>query len=273
MTAGQEASWSALALAWDTSGSAWNTPVAERLVGLAGLRPGTDVLDVGCGAGAATIPAARVVRPGQVTGIDSAVAMITRARQRAEQADARNVTFLRGDAMSPAFGPATFDAVISSMVVQHLRTPQTALRAWLELLRPAGVLAFSWAGAEDPAWVPAFDAVDAFLPPGDRWAARRQLTHDEVRAMLPHGWDVAAITEPVVSRYATMDQWWESSWTQAPAIAWSKLPPPSRHDARQAAFAVLAGLRARDGSLERTRCVCYATVRTAPASVPGQARA
>jgi SAM-dependent methyltransferase len=260
VTAGQEASWSALAPAWDTSGVAWNTPIAERLVELAGLRPGSDVLDAGCGAGAATIPAARIVRPGRVTGIDNAAAMIARARQRAQQADAGNVVFLCADATRPPFGPAAFGAVISSMVVQHLRSPQQALQAWLQLLRPGGVLAFSFAGAEDPAWVRAFDAVDAFLPAADRWAARRQLTEAGVRAMLPPGLDVAAVTEPVVNRYASMSHWWESSWTQAPAIAWSKLPPPSKREARRAAFAVLAELQARDGSLERTRSVCYTTV-------------
>jgi ubiquinone/menaquinone biosynthesis C-methylase UbiE len=233
--------------------------VAERLVALAGLRPGMDVLDVGCGAGAATIPAARIAAPGRVTGIDSAATMIVRARQGAAEANAGNVLFLCGDAMSPSFGPATFDAVISSMVVQHLPDPATALPAWLELLRPGGLLAFSWAGAEDPAWVGVFDAVDTFLPPGDRWAARRQLTAAEVRAMLPPGLDVTTITEPISHRYANMDHWWETSWTQAPAVAWSKLPQSARRDAREAAFAVLAGLTARDGSLERTRSVCYTT--------------
>jgi O-methyltransferase/aklanonic acid methyltransferase len=266
VTANQETAWSALAATWNTSGVAWNTPVAERLVGLAGLRPGMDVLDAGCGAGAATIPAAQVVRPGRVTGIDNAAAMIVRARQRATEADAGNVLFLCGDAMSPSFGPATFDAVISSMVVQHLPNPATALPAWLELLRPGGFMAFSWAGAEDPAWVGVFDAVDAFLPPGDRWAARRRLTAAEVRAMFPAGVDVTTITEPITHRYADMDHWWESSWTQAPAMAWSKLPKSARGEARQAAFAVLAGLKAPDGSLERTRSVCYTTARTGPTS-------
>jgi O-methyltransferase/aklanonic acid methyltransferase len=273
VTGGAEAAWSALAPAWDTSAVAWNTPVAGRLVGLAGLRPGIDVLDAGCGAGAATIPAARIVRPGRVTGIDSSAAMIARARQRAAEADAENVLFLCEDAMSPSFAPATFDAVISSMVVQHLSSPATALQAWLELLRPGGVIALSWAGAEDPAWVGAFDAVDKFLPPGDRWAARRRLTAAEVRAVFPDGLDVSTITEPVTARYVNMDHWWESSWTQAPAIAWWKLPESAKRDARQAAFAVLAGLQARDGSLERKRSVCYTTVRTAPPSaVSGQAR-
>ena len=66
MTAGHrsEVAWSALASGWDTSGAAWNRPVAARLVQLAGLRPGMSVLDVGCGVGAATFPAARAVRPG-----------------------------------------------------------------------------------------------------------------------------------------------------------------------------------------------------------------
>lgn len=41
------AAYSDLAARWDTSGGAWNRPVAERLVGLAGLAPGMQVLDAG----------------------------------------------------------------------------------------------------------------------------------------------------------------------------------------------------------------------------------
>jgi len=72
--------YSILAPRFDTAGAPWNVPVARRLVELAGLEPPMHVLDVGCGAGAATIPAALAVHPGgMVTGIDNAAPMLDRA--------------------------------------------------------------------------------------------------------------------------------------------------------------------------------------------------
>ena len=62
LTARVAGAYSTLAPRWDTSGAAWNQPVATRLLALAGLAPGMRVLDVGCGAGAVSIAAARACR-------------------------------------------------------------------------------------------------------------------------------------------------------------------------------------------------------------------
>jgi O-methyltransferase/aklanonic acid methyltransferase len=258
------AAWSALAADWDTAGAAWNQPVAGRLVELAGLRPGMVSLDIGCGAGAATIPAARAVHPAWVTAIDVSDAMVLRAQQQAAAAGVTNAAFKCLDAMNLPYQPACFDAVIASMVITHLPQPSAALRAWARLLTPHGVLAFSWVAAEDPAWQPVFQAVEAFLLPPRRRSARQRWSPAQAGALLPAGLTAATITEPVTTRYDSPGHWWQSAWTQAPAITWSALPGPARQDARQAAFAHLAGLRNRDGWLERTRTVCYTTARPAP---------
>jgi len=84
LTARVAGAYTTLAPRWDTSGAAWNQPVAARLLDLTGLAPGMHVLDVGCGAGAVSIPAARAVAPGgRVIGIDLAAPMLTRARDAA----------------------------------------------------------------------------------------------------------------------------------------------------------------------------------------------
>jgi SAM-dependent methyltransferase len=258
MTQRPEVAWSALAPKWDTSGAPWNQPVAHRLIELARLKPGMVTADMGCGAGAVTIPAARIVDPASVTGIDTSAAMITRARQRAEADGISNVMFLCGDAAEPELEPGTYDAVLSSMVMVYLRHRALALSAWRELLRPGGVLAFSWVMAEDKKWKPAYGAVDAFLPPQNQWASYRpNWAVPEVEAMLPPGMEISTITEAVTTRFDSMEHWWASSLTQAPALAWSQLPASDRDDAKRNAFAVLEGLQANDGSLERTRTVCY----------------
>ena len=63
-----------------------NAPFAAMILDAAGLRPGTDVLDVGCGWGATTLAAARLVAPGQAVGLDLSGPMLARARADAAAA-------------------------------------------------------------------------------------------------------------------------------------------------------------------------------------------
>lgn len=269
MTANVTAAYTALGPRWDTSGASWNQPVAARLVALASLAPPMQVLDAGCGAGAATVLAAAAVTPGgHVTGIDVSGTMIDRARQRAAAEGLDNITLHRADAMAPPFGPGSFDAIVASLVVYLLPGPAAAAARWRTLLVPGGVLAFSWVLAEDPAWEPVFDAVDAFVPRGKpTWAAtwRRWKNTPDAEAILGRGYSMIATTaEPVTTRYTSAGHWWESSWTQAPAKAWQHIPPARRGDARAAAYAALAPLAGPGGTLTRVRTTCYTTARAVP---------
>lgn len=62
-------------------GNSYHPAHAARVVELAALQPGERVLDVGCGTGLVTLPAARAVGPsGKVTGVDLSDGMIHQAR-------------------------------------------------------------------------------------------------------------------------------------------------------------------------------------------------
>ena len=62
---------------YDTGGTEFFTAIGRRLVDLAGVHAGARVLDVGCGKGAVTLPAARLAgKGGHVTGIDLAGPML-----------------------------------------------------------------------------------------------------------------------------------------------------------------------------------------------------
>jgi O-methyltransferase/aklanonic acid methyltransferase len=263
-----EAAWGALASTWDAAQAVWSRPVADRLVALAGLHPGMIVLDAGCGTGTASLAAAGAVTPGGwVLGADWAAAMVLRARHNATQAGLTSVGFACEDITRLRYAPGMFDAVIASMVLPYLATPQQALAHWSGLLRQHGRLAFSWTGAEDPAWQPVFDAVDGFLPAGQRLCDRaRRWTVTEAEALLPAGMTATTVIEPFTSRYSSSEHWWQLAWTQAPAIAWSQIHPSQRGDAQQAAFTVLDAIQGPGGSLERTRTLCYATARPAPSA-------
>jgi ubiquinone/menaquinone biosynthesis C-methylase UbiE len=92
----------------------------ERLLGLAHLKPGESVLDVGCGTGTLIIAARRYVGPaGGVTGIDASPEMLARAERKARKAGA-TVLFKRAAAQALPFPDAQFDAVFSTMMFHHL---------------------------------------------------------------------------------------------------------------------------------------------------------
>jgi SAM-dependent methyltransferase len=110
----------------------------ETLVERAGVEPGMDVLDVACGAGNATIPAARLAA--RVTGLDFAPRLLSVARERAADAMVE-VELVEGDAQALPFEDDSFDRVISvfghMFAPDHARTAQEMLR----VCRPGGRIA------------------------------------------------------------------------------------------------------------------------------------
>ena len=84
---------------------------ARRCVERAGVEPGMDLLDVACGTGNATIPAAR--DGARVKGLDFSPDLLAIARERAADAMVE-VDWIEGDAQELPFEDASFDRVIST---------------------------------------------------------------------------------------------------------------------------------------------------------------
>jgi len=124
---------------------------ASYLLGL--LKPGQDLLDVGCGPGTITIDLGDYVNPGTVVGVDREAGVLVQADELRRRNQAANVRFTAGDAYHLDFGDATFDVVHAHQLLQHLTDPVAALREMRRVLRPGGVLAvrdgdygaFTWA--------------------------------------------------------------------------------------------------------------------------------
>lgn len=108
------------------------------------LRPGLNVLDVGCGAGSTTVELARRVgNDGRATGVDIAPAMIAHAMKRVDASHIGNVSFLVADAQVEPFQEAAFDAIYSRFGVMFFANPKVAFTNLRRALRPDGVLAFA----------------------------------------------------------------------------------------------------------------------------------
>jgi len=110
----------------------------ETVVERAGVEPGMDVLDVACGTGNATIPAAKA--GARVTGLDFAPRLLEIARERSADAMVE-IDFVEGDAQEMPFADASFDRVVSTFghmfAPDHERTAAEMKR----VLRPGGAIA------------------------------------------------------------------------------------------------------------------------------------
>jgi SAM-dependent methyltransferase len=109
-------------------------PFEDLLVEAVPAESASRVLDVGCGAGSTTLAVARRLGArGRSIGIDISDPLITAARARAEREGAQ-ASFIRDDAQTHAFEPASFDMIVSRFGVMFF---DDSVRAFANLRRAA----------------------------------------------------------------------------------------------------------------------------------------
>lgn len=140
-------------------------------------RPGEKVLDIGPGAGLASLEVAlRLGDNGLLVGADISEPLIELARRRASESGAGNVRFVLADMQSatPEGGP--FDAASSQFGVMFFDEPTEAFANIRSLCRPDARLAFvCWQEMSRNPWFVG-PAVAPFLPPPPPPAAGKSPT-------------------------------------------------------------------------------------------------
>jgi ubiquinone/menaquinone biosynthesis C-methylase UbiE len=111
-------------------------------IDLALLKPGENILDVGCGTGGVTIPAKQCVgAAGRVAGIDPAPEMIAVAQHKAQR-KGLEIVFRIGVIEALPYPDASFDVVTSSLMMHHLpaHVQVKGLAEIYRVLKPGGRL-------------------------------------------------------------------------------------------------------------------------------------
>ena len=154
---------------WDRAVNCYQTywqeqlrPAHGQLLAAADLRPGQHVIDVACGTGMVTLPAATAVGPaGSVLATDLSQRMIDDTVTRARRAGLANVAVRRCDAEQlDATGP--FDVALCSLGLMYVPSPPAALREMHRVMRRGATAVVSvWGERRNCGWAELFPIVDA----------------------------------------------------------------------------------------------------------------
>lgn len=186
----------------------YSEPLADRLVELAGVRPGQRAVDVGCGPGVLTARLVERLGADNVAALDPSPPFVEAARERCPGADIRY-----GRAEALPFADAAYDAVLANLVVHFMSDPVRGLQEMARVARPDGIVAatvWNHATATGPLstfWQAAKDldpdaADEATLPgtgEGDLGTIAREAGLE----------DVVEGTITVSVPYSSFKEWWE----------------------------------------------------------------
>jgi SAM-dependent methyltransferase len=137
------------------------------------IRPGSSLLDVGCGFGLETVRLARIVgKTGRVDGIDKSADFIAVAKQRAAAASL-SIDYRAGEAQALPYADASFDIVRAERLLIYLKDWQKAVIEMKRVAKPGATLAFI---------EPEFGTTTISLP--DRALVRRAMAHEADTAVV-----------------------------------------------------------------------------------------
>jgi demethylmenaquinone methyltransferase/2-methoxy-6-polyprenyl-1,4-benzoquinol methylase len=124
-----------------------------RIITGAAIQPNQIVLEVGCGTGYFTVPAAGLIgERGQLVSLDITTESIKAVSKRVHLANLTNVRLVRGDAMDSGLDAESFDKVLLFGVIPAPMMPLSRLLPEMHrILKPEGGLAV-WPSI--PGWLP-----------------------------------------------------------------------------------------------------------------------
>lgn len=116
----------------------WSRHVARAFVAWLQVPPAQRWLDAGCGTGALTQTILERASPEAVQGLDPSAGFITYAREHIRD---ERASFETGDACTLPYDAATFDAVVSGLVLNFVPDPAAALGEFARVVRRGGIVA------------------------------------------------------------------------------------------------------------------------------------
>ena len=143
-------------------------PTVQAIVAAAQIKPGFDVLDIGCGSGIPTLALAQLVgSAGSVTATDPSPVLIAAVTENVRQLGLTNVEIVQTNAAKLPFEPASFDAATCQFGAMFFPEVNVALTRIRATLKTGGRAAFAaWGPIAENTLFNIFDkALVPYLPP------------------------------------------------------------------------------------------------------------
>lgn len=211
-----------VASTYDRVGPRFFSHFGRRLVKLAQIPTGADVLDVAAGRGAVLYPAAERVGPhGRVVGIDLSAEMVRETTAEIKVFGLKNATMLQMDAEELDFPDASFDFVLCGLSIFFFPQLQRALNEFHRVLRPSGrvgVTTFA-KDSEGSDWyreiLRSYSSQDSQTDEEQKTAEPALDTQAELEARLSNaGFESIEVAEEGVDfAYKTEEELWSSLWS------------------------------------------------------------
>jgi len=147
--------WDTVAPSFGTIGPRYWNSFGNRLVELATINEGSQVLDIGTGRGASLFPAIeKVGLRGCVTGIDLSEGMVRETNADITNQGIKNAIILQMDANKLTFNNASFDNILCGFALGALIQEDNKLSEVLRVLKSNGQIGLSiWGVQEDNKWL------------------------------------------------------------------------------------------------------------------------
>jgi len=123
---------------WEPFLEEWLGPATEQMLDLAGIGPGSRVIDIAAGSGGQTLTAARRAEGGLVLATDVSERILEFAAFEAREAGLSNVATRTMDGEALDVEPGSFDAAISRLGLMYLPDKHGSLESARSALRPGG---------------------------------------------------------------------------------------------------------------------------------------
>jgi len=123
---------------WEPFLEEWLGPATEQMLDLAGIGPGSRVIDIAAGSGGQTLTAARRAEGGLVLATDVSERILEFAAFEAREAGLSNVATRTMDGEALDVEPGSFDAAISRLGLMYLPDKHRSLESARSALRPGG---------------------------------------------------------------------------------------------------------------------------------------
>ena len=228
-------------------------PAQERLLATAALQNGERVIDIACGTGLVTFPAACAVgADGHVLATDISQRMVERVEHDARARGITHVTTRRlGAEQLDEVPDQAFDAALCALGLMYVPDVAAALGQMHRVLRPGGrAVAAVWGARARCGWAEIFPIVERRVQ-SEVCPLFFQLGTGPA---LPLGFEAAGFVEvrsdrlATVLRYATADEAADAAFAGGPvAMAYSRFDEATRIDARAEYVASIEPYRVATG--------------------------